>query len=865
MRKAVDLVPRSHTFPYFHPMKSIICLCLYLPFAIAGFSQQNPSTPSAKKIDSVARRVLQLSAKTPPKPYREVITDKAVSQVGLFTVHKVDDKWYFEIPDSLFNREILAITRFSKSPAGSRSYGGEKVNEQTIRWEKGPSDNVFMRVVTIVSVAPDSTQPIAVAVRNSNVDPIAAAFDVKAYGPDSNSVVIDVTDFFKQDNQPVSLSPDLKRRYNLGGISSDRSFISYIHSYPLNTEVRTVKTFSSSPSQGGISLGSGSTLPAADVAGAVTMELNNSFIMLPVVPMRKRLFDPRVGYFASEYSVYTDSQQKSETKTFIHHWRLEPKEEDLARWERGELVEPKKPIVFYIDPATPKQWRPYLIAGINDWQAAFEKAGFKNAIIGKEWPENDSTMNLEDARFSVLRYFASDIENAYGPNEADPRTGEILTSTIGWYHNVMKLLHDWYMIQTGAVDPRARSMIFNDSLMGDLVRFVSSHEIGHTLGLRHNMGSSSQTPVEKLRDKAWVEANGHTASIMDYARFNYVAQPEDHIGPKGLYPRIGPYDKWAIQWGYKPIPDTKSAEDDKKILNRWIIDSLKSNPRLWFGGEGQNFDPRSQTEDLSDNAIKASEYGILNLKRIIVQLPAWTKEEADTYDNLEDMYGFLLGQFSRYMNHVAKNVGGIYETFKSVEQPGDVYEPTPKTIQEQSVAFLHKQLFETPYWLLDRDILNKISSPASTEMIANTQAGVLGSLLSASRLFRMEAISDRFGKTVVYNPDDLITDVEKGLWAELGKPQAIDPFRRNLQKQYVDILISLMNPVLPAIPAGLPRGIVIFFGTDIKNTDIPSIARGHLAALRNRMLAAGNLSNDKISKFHLLDMAERIRQAMSPK
>jgi len=846
-------------------MKSTLSLFICLASANFCFSQQTPPAPATKKTVTVTGTVVS-PPKSSPKPYKEVITEKAVTQSGLFTVHKVDDKWYFEIPDSLFNREILAITRFDKSPAGSRSYGGEKVNEQTIRWEKGPSDNVFLRVMTIISVAPDSSQPIAQAVRNSNVDPIAAAFDVKAYGKDSNSVVIDVTDFFRLDNQPVSLSPDLKRRYNLSGISSDRSFISYIHSYPLNTEVHTLKTFSSSPAPSGMGFGSSPTsLPAADVAGAVTMELNNSFILLPPIPMRKRLFDPRVGYFASDYSVYNDKQQKVETNTFIHHWKLEPKDGDLEKYKKGELVEPKKPIVFYIDPATPKQWRPYLIAGINDWQSAFEKAGFKNAIQGKEWPENDSTMNLEDARYSVIRYFASDIENAYGPNEADPRTGEILTSNIGWYHNVMKLLHDWYMIQTGAVDPRARKMVFDDSLMGTLIRFVSSHEIGHTLGLRHNMGSSSQTPVEKLRDKAWVEANGHSVSIMDYARFNYVAQPEDQIGPAGLYPRIGIYDKWAIQWGYKLIPDTKSADEDKKILNRLIIDSLKADPKLWFGGESQNFDPRAQTEDLSDNAVKASEYGILNLKRIIVQLPVWTREEADTYDNLEDMYIQLIGQFSRYMNHVTKNVGGIYETFKSVEQPGDVYESTPKSIQEQSVDFLQKQLFETPYWLLDKNILNKISSPSTSEMISNTQSSVLNSLLSSSRLFRMEVISDRFGKQTVYGPDDLVTELEKGIWKELNGNQAIDPFRRNLQKQYVDALIALMNPVQPVIPPGLPRGLVIYFGADIKNTDIPSIARGHLTILRNRILSSANLSTDKLSKYHLQDLAERIKQALSPK
>ncbi|MBN9386113.1 MAG: zinc-dependent metalloprotease [Chitinophagaceae bacterium] len=853
--------------------KTLITLALGLPFSLVLAQQKPgapPTPPAANPAAAAGQRNGSGSQKQEPKPYKEVITDKAVSRTGLFAVHHIDDKWYFEIPDSLLGRDILVSTRYSKTAAGGSSYGGEQVNLQTIRWEKGPSYSLFLRVLTIVNVATDSSQPIAQAVSNSNLNPIAAAFDIKAYGKgkdSSGTTVIDITDFFKGDNQAVSLNPAIKRRFNLGSIASDRSYIESIHTYPINTEIRTVKTFSSTPSSGGISLGptQSTTLPAADVTGAVTLELNNSFILLPKTPMRKRLFDPRVGFFASEYTVFGDDQQRVETSRFIHHWRLEPKDEDIEKWKRGELVEPKKQIVYYIDPATPKKWRSYLIAGINDWQAAFEKAGFRNAIVGKEWPENDSTMSLEDARFSVIRYFASDIENAYGPNVADPRSGEILESHIGWYHNVMKLVHDWYFIQAASSDPRARKMKFDDALMGDLIRFVSSHEVGHTLGLRHNMGSSSKTPVEKLRDKAWVEANGHTASIMDYARFNYVAQPEDNISPRGLYPRIGDYDKWAILWGYKGISGTRDEEEDKKILNKWVIDSLKANPRLWFGGEGFNFDPRAQTEDLGDNSMKAGEYGIKNLKRILPALPEWTKEEADQYDNLEEMYGQLVGQYSRYMGHVVKNVGGIFETFKSIEQSGDVYEPIPRAIQKEAVDFLSKQLFTTPTWLLNKEILNKFSHPAATETVGNVQAGVLNSLLSGARLFRMSVCAGRYGAASVYGPDELLADAKKSVWSELNTGAAIDIFRRNLQKTYIDALINLINPPPPTpVPAGLPRGLSVLFTGSIKNTDVPSIARAQLVELRSEALSAAARTTDKLSKYHLQDVAERIRQALNP-
>jgi hypothetical protein len=429
----------------------------------------------------------------------------------------------------------------------------------------------------------------------------------------------------------------------------------------------------------------------------------------------------------------------------------------------------------------------------------------------------------------------------------------------------MKLLHDWYMIQAGAVDPRARKMVFDDSLMGTLIRFVSSHEVGHTLGLRHNMGSSSQTPVDKLRDKAWVEANGHTASIMDYARFNYVAQPEDNISPVGIFPRIGAYDEWAIQWGYKDLPGSRDAEEDKKVLNKMTIEALTGNPRLWFGGEGFNFDPRAQTEDLGDNSMKASEYGIKNLKRILPNLPEWTKVEADKFENLDEMYSELVIQFGRYMGHVAKNVGGIYETFKSVEQQGDVYEVTPRNVQKDAVAFLDKQLFQTPYWLLEKNILNKISNPATTESVATVQTNTVNSLLSSARLYRMTTLSIRYGTATSYGVDELIAELQSDIWSELKTGKTIEPLRRNLQKTFTEALIGLMNPTPAVLPSNLPRSLAFLFGGDIKNTDVPSIARASLNSLKAQISAAIPTTTDKLTKYHLQDVLERIKVALNPK
>ena len=847
---------------------TLLIISLAITHQFSAVAQQRrernpPTTPPAAATPAPKPAAPPAPAKPGPKPYKEVITAKAKSSKGLFTVHNIDDKYFFEIDEKLFGKEIMAITRFSKVAGGGGVYGGELANQQVVKFEKGPNNKVFMRVVTLISVA-DSSQPIYKAVTNSNLDPIAVSFDIKSLGKDSSGAVIDVTDFFKGDNQAVAVSSQAKRRLNLTGLLNDRSYIDEIKSFPINTEVRTVKTYASSSAPAGMGGAQfpSSSLPAARAAGAVTLEFNTSFIILPEQPMQRRMNDPRIGFFAEDYTVYSDDQQKVENESFIVRWRLEPKKEDIEKWKKGELVEPVKPIVYYIDPATPKKWRPYLIQGINDWQKSFEKAGFKNAIIGKEWPENDTTMSLEDARFSVLRYFASDIPNAYGPNVHDPRTGEIIESHIGWYHNVMSLVHDWYFVQTAAVDPGARKMKYDDELMGNLIRFVSSHEVGHTLGLRHNMGSSSKTNVEKLRDKSWVEANGHTASIMDYARFNYVAQPEDNINRSGLFPRIGDYDDWAIEWGYGYGAD--DVEADRKQRSKLYNDRIVKNPRIWFGTYeyGNMSDPRTQSEDLGDNSVKASEYGIKNLKRIMAKLPEWTAEEADRYKNLAQMYRQTVGQFNRYVGHVSRNIGGYYETQKTVEQEGSVYEITPKAVQKEAVAFLNNQLFATPTWMIDPKILDKISSPTS-DQLSSIQDNALGSILSSARLTRMTTATKRFPNS--YDIAELFSDMKKGIFSELSTKKAIDGYRRNLQKSYVERMSALLRGTPSTGGLTISIGGASNAGPDLKKTDVTSVVRAHLASLRSEIQAAIPSTTDTMSKYHLMDISERIKNTLDPK
>ena len=761
------------------------------------------------------------------------IVSEASKDDGLFNVYQKDDKYYYEIPDSLLGRDMLMVTRISKMAVSIR-LSSHKMNEQVLRWEK-KNKNILLREASFVNFASDSL-PIKTAVINSNFEPIIFKFKIEARNDSLNSSLIDVTSLFNTDVKSLGYPQRSRKSNKLTSMDTKLSYIESVKSYPENIEARHVKTYRSSDNE----------------SGFVSMELNNSMILLPKKPMKRRYFDERVGWFTTSQTDYGIDNQEAKTIKYLDRWRLEVKDEDIEKFKAGELVEPKKPIVYYIDPGTPKKWRKYLKQGIEDWQVAFEAAGFKNAIIAKDPPskDEDPDWSPEDVRYSVVRYLASPSLNANGPHTSDPRSGEIIESDINWYHNVMKLLRNWLFVQTAAVNPDARKTEFKNEVMGELIRFVSSHEVGHTLGLPHNFGSSSAYPVDSLRSATFTKKYGTAPSIMDYARFNYVAQPGDEgvalIPSDWETPNVGVYDIYSIMWGYKPILDT-DAFDEKKVLNQWITERADD---LMFRFGSSSIDPSSQTEDLGNDAIKASNYGIANLKRIVPNLIEWTTEDGENYEELQYLYGQVLSQFRRYLGHVSTNVGGVYQYYKTSDQEGAVYTHVEKSHQKNCIKFLNKNLFETPTWMIDKNILDKIQFAGAVDQVRGLQSSYLNRILDFGRLARVIE-NEALNGSEAYTLDELMSDLKNGIFSELKNNSNIDIYRRNIQRAFIQRLGYLMKEN-QSIPSFF-RSSSSITRVKVDESDIRSSTLGVLIDLRRELnKAQKKYSSNKSVKNHLM-------------
>ncbi len=766
---------------------------------------------------------------TAPRNFYNLMRNREVHRKGLFSVHKVGDNYYFEIPDSVLGRDLLVVARIAQGAAGIRpghtGFAGDQIGSTIIRFEKGPGHKLFLRRITYEDQAGDTTDAMYHAVVRSNLQPLVAAFGIGAYSPSGDGSVIDVTSYVNGDNDILFFSATARKSMLVGTLQSNMCYIKDINSYPMNVEVRTIKTYTQANSR-----------------STFTMELNTSIVLLPEQPMKKRFSDKRVGYFTERYTDYDANPQGVKVVSFIKRWRLEPKEEDVERYLAGELVVPKKPIIYYIDPATPRKWVPFLIKGIEDWRVAFERAGFKDAIHARFAPgDNRSIWSLEDARHSGIIYKPSSIANAAGPIVTDPRSGEILESHIHWHHNLMSILRNWYVIQCGPVDERAQQMTFDDALMGELIRSVAAHEVGHTLGLTHNFGASSTVRVENLRDRDWLEENGHTPSIMDYARFNYVAQPEDSVGERGLISRIGAYDLWAIEWGYRWYPDL-SPEQERPVLNQWIVDKMADNRALWFGSEFSSDDPRTQTEDLGDDAMEAGRYGIKNLKRVVANLMQWTYRESEGYNELTELYTGVLRQFDYYVGHALANIGGVYATPRLASQPEPVYQGVSPTLQRDALDFIREHVFTPPTWLLDTAILMRTGhSPAQT--VTRFQDRVLNYLFNTNTLRRMIEQEAVYGDGA-YRLMDYFDDIDRAMWTEFAEEEPIQMYRRNLQRAYIEALISLSNK------------------TGREYRDAIPLARNKLSQIQGTVRKARRKADDPRTVYHLQFLETRLREAV---
>lgn len=755
------------------------------------------------------------------KPYDEVITKKAISDDGLFTVHQVGDKYYYEVPFTMLEKDMLWVSRIAKLPAGlGGGYvnAGSKMNEQVVRWSR-VQNSIHLKSISFSSVAAEEL-PIYQSVADNNYAPVLAAFKIQAFDKDSLAAVIEVNELFLKDVQALSGLPErLRKQYKVRNLDKSRSFINRMQSYPENIEVRHDMTyFATSP-------------PSNSRSGTISMQLSQSMYLLPEEPMQPRLFDKRVGWFTIRQIDYGSDALKSDEKRYIRRWRLEPK--DPEAYARGELVEPVKPIVYYLDPATPEKWRPYFRQGIEDWQTAFETAGFKNAILVKDTPtkEEDPDWSPEDARYSTVRYVATTTRNAMGPSVSDPRSGEIIESDIVWYHNHLRSYRNRYLLETGAANPSARTLNTPEAEIGEMMRMVISHEVGHALGLPHNMKASYAYPTDSLRSPSFTKKWGLASTLMDYTRYNYVAQPGD--GDVRWIRMLGPYDSYAINWGYRWIPEANSAEDEEPTLNAWINEKA-GDPVYLFGGSNR-FDPSSQTESVGDDPVKGSTYGLSNLKIVAANLNEWTATPGKGYEDLQELFRELIGVWSRYSGHVVTNIGGVYEQYFTTDQEGTTYTYLPKPKQKEALQFLNNNVFTTPDWLIQEDIMKNIGPSGTVDAIRGMQVRQLNNLLNRDRMKRT-VDNEVLNGAGAYSLSEMLRDLRNGIWSELRGARSIDAYRRNLQRAHVMRLGELMND------------------TENARSDINAASRAELRAIQTSAArSAGNYQVGMI-RYHLEDI-----------
>ncbi len=797
-----------------------LALLLTVGFAVAAPSHLaalSPPSPLLQEQEEAADE----EAPDTTTSYADVITGDAITSEGLFDAHMIDGDLFYEIPLDMIDREMLLLTRVARTPDGV-GYGGSKVNTSTVRWEHD-GDRVRLRLVSYDNVADDTTAIVG-AVRNSNFEPIIMAFDVEVMNEDSTALVVDVTDLFTEDITLLGLQKGRRQAYGVRRVDGDRTYVVRATAFPTNVEVRRVLTYDATDA------------PSNGQSNTLSMEMHHSMLLLPDDPMEPRLCDERVGYFSTSKIDYGIDEQRAVTRCLITRWRLEPS--DPEAYARGELVDPVKPIVYYIDPATPPKWVPYLKQGVVDWQPAFEQAGFSNAIIAADAPTDDPDWSPEDARYSVIRYLASPIQNASGPHVHDPRTGEILESDIQWYHNVMNLLRNWFFVQTAPANEDARGIEFDDEVMGELIRFVSAHEVGHTIGLPHNMQSSAYYAVEDLRTRFVCEM-GVSPSIMDYARFNYVAQPGDDTC---YMPLVGPYDKFSIEWGYTHFPGKDRLTEREDL--RAMVAEVQEDPIYRFSSP-TGFDPSALTEAIGDDAMRASDYGVENLKRIIDNLTDWTRQDGEDYSQLQELYNNVVGQWGRYTGHVVANLGGVVHTRKRQGQDGVPYAMVDRDRQQRAMQYLNRQVFATPDWLLEADILDRFQGTGAVELVRTRQSQALNQVLNVPRMKRIVE-QEAFHGSDAYSLGEMLDDLRAGVWSEVSSGRATDAYRRNLQRAWLARMSELMED------------------EEAMQSDVVPFARGQLGMLRGELAAASGGTSHRATRLHFEDAIARIDAVLDP-